>query len=49
MELAAEKLRDVLRAPKLENSTALIMANKKDLAGALTTKQVWPRRRVSTR
>ena len=29
MELAAEKLRDVLKAPKLENSVVLIMANSR--------------------
>ena len=44
MELAAEKQRDVLRAPNLENSVVLIMANKQDLTGALMTEQVWHRR-----
>ena len=40
MELAAEELRDVLKAPELEDSVVLIMANKQDLPGALTTEQV---------
>ena len=44
MELADEELRDVLKAPELENSVVLIMTNKQDLTGALMTEQVWHRR-----
>jgi len=37
---AAEELENVLRAPELENAVLLILANKQDLPGALTTAQV---------